>query len=133
MKGENVNVPDNLKYTKDHEWVRVEGEFAFEGLTDYAQSQLADIVTFELKAVGSTFKKEEVFGAVEAVKAVADLYMAVGGEIVEVNENVMSAPEAVNQDPYGEGWIIKVKMENPDESNDLLSAEEYRKLIDSLS
>jgi glycine cleavage system H protein len=133
MKGENVNVPDNLKYTKDHEWVRVEGEFAFEGLTDYAQSQLADIVTFELKAVGSTFKKEEVFGAVEAVKAVADLYMAVGGEIVEVNENVMSAPEAVNQDPYGEGWIIKVKMENPDELNDLLSAEEYRKLIDSLS
>jgi glycine cleavage system H protein len=133
MKGENVNVPDNLKYTKDHEWVRVEGEFAFEGLTDYAQSQLADIVTFELKAVGSTFKKEEVFGAVEAVKAVADLYMAVGGEIVEVNANVMSAPEAVNQDPYGEGWIIKVKMENPDELNDLLSAEEYRKLIDSLS
>ncbi len=128
-----MNIPDELRYTKDHEWVRVEGEFAFEGLTDWAQSQLADIVTFELKPVGSKFKKDEIFGAVEAVKAVADLYMAVEGEIVEINENVMNSPETVNQDPYGEGWIIKVKMGNADEVNELLSAEAYRKLVESLS
>ncbi len=128
-----MNVPDNLKYTKDHEWVRIEGEFAFEGLTDYAQSQLADIVTFELNPAGSTFKQGEVFGTVEAVKAVADLYMAVGGEVVELNDKVVSAPEVVNQDPYGEGWIAKVKMENADEVNELLSAEEYKQLLESLS
>lgn len=124
-----MNVPDNLRYTKDHEWVRVEGEFAFEGLTDYAQSQLADIVTFELKPVGSKFKKDEIFGSVEAVKAVADLYMVVGGEIVEVNEKIMNTPETVNQDPYGEGWIIKIKMDNPDEYNESLTPDEYKKLI----
>ncbi|TES92318.1 MAG: glycine cleavage system protein GcvH [Candidatus Cloacimonadota bacterium] len=124
-----MNVPDNLRYTKDHEWVRLEGEFAFEGLTDYAQSQLADIVTFELKPVGSKFKKNEIFGSVEAVKAVADLYMVVGGEIVEVNQKIMNTPETVNQDPYGEGWIIKVKMDNPDEYNESLTPDDYKKLI----
>jgi glycine cleavage system H protein len=128
-----MNIPGDLKYTNDHEWVRIEGEFAFEGLTDWAQSQLADIVTFDLKPVGSTFKKNDVFGAVEAVKAVADLYMAVGGEIVEINETILNAPETINQDPYGEGWIIKVKMDNPGDVNDLLSAEDYGKLIESLS
>jgi glycine cleavage system H protein len=128
-----MNIPEELKYTNDHEWVRIEGECAFEGLTDWAQSQLADIVTFDLKPAGSVFKKNEVFGAVEAVKAVADLYMAVGGEIVEINEAVMNAPETVNQDPYGEGWIIKVKMDNPEEVNELLSAEEYGKLVEGLS
>lgn len=128
-----MNVPDNLRYTKDHEWVRVEDEFAFEGLTDYAQSQLADIVTFELKPVGSKFKKDEIFGSVEAVKAVVDLYMAVGGEIVEVNEKIMNTPDVVNKDPYGDGWIIKVKMNNADEYNELITPEDYKKLIEEQS
>ncbi|MCK4396711.1 glycine cleavage system protein GcvH [candidate division WOR-3 bacterium] len=128
-----MNVPDNLRYTKDHEWVRVEGEFAFEGLTDYAQSQLADIVTFELKPVGSKFKKDEIFGSVEAVKAVVDLYMAVGGEIVEVNEKIMNTPDVVNKDPYGDGWIIKVKMNNANEYNELITPEDYKKLIEEQS
>ncbi|OQX56554.1 MAG: glycine cleavage system protein H [Candidatus Cloacimonas sp. 4484_209] len=125
-----MNVPDNLKYTKEHEWVRTDGEFAFEGLTDFAQSQLADIVTFELKPAGSKFKKNDIFGSVEAVKAVADLYMGVGGEIVEVNEKLLKNPEIVNKDPYGEGWIVKIKMDNPDEYNELLSPDEYKKLIE---
>jgi glycine cleavage system H protein len=125
-----MNIPDNLKYTKDHEWLRAEGDFAFEGLTDFAQSQLADIVTFELKEVGSKFKKDEIFGSVEAVKAVADLYMAVGGEIVEINEKILNTPEIVNKDPYGDGWIVKIKVDNQDEYNDLLSPEDYRKLIE---
>lgn len=128
-----MTIPDDLKYTKEHEWIRVAGEFAYEGLTDWAQSQLADIVTFDLKPAGSAFKKDEVFGAVEAVKAVADLYMAVGGEIAEINEQVLNTPETVNQDPYGDGWIIKIKMDNPGEVNGLLSAADYRKLIESLS
>ena len=128
-----MNIPDNLKYTKDHEWVRVEGEFVFEGLTDYAQSQLADIVTFELKPVGSKFKKNDIFGSVEAVKAVVDLYMAVGGEIVEVNDKVMNTPEIVNSDPYGEGWIVKAKMDDTDELNELLSPDDYKKLIEEQS
>lgn len=128
-----MNIPDNLKYTKDHEWVRVEGEFVFEGLTDYAQSQLADIVTFELKPVGSKFKKNDIFGSVEAVKAVVDLYMAVGGEIVEVNDKVMNTPEIVNSDPYGEGWIVKAKMDDADELNELLSPDDYKKLIEEQS
>jgi len=125
-----MNIPDNLRYTKDHEWVRIEGEFAFEGLTDYAQSQLADIVTFDLKTVGSKFNKGEIVGSVEAVKAVSDLYMGVGGEIVEVNEKVINRPELVNNDPYEEGWIVKIKMGNPDEYNKLLSSEEYKKLVE---
>lgn len=128
-----MNVPDNLRYTKDHEWVRVEGEFAFEGLTDYAQSQLADIVTFELKPVGSKFKKGEIFGSVEAVKAVVDLYMAVGGEIIEMNEKIMNTPDVVNKDPYGDGWIIKVKMNNADEYNELITPDDYKKLIEEQS
>ena len=128
-----MKVPDNLRYTKDHEWVRIEGEFAFEGLTDYAQSQLADIVTFELKPVGSKFKKDDIFGSVEAVKAVVDLYMAVSGEIVELNEKIMKTPEVVNKDPYGDGWIVKVKMDNADEYNELLAPEDYKKLIEELS
>ena len=126
-----MNVPENLRYTKDHEWVRVDGEFAYEGLTDFAQSQLADIVTFELKPVGSKFNKNEIFGSVEAVKAVADLYMAIGGEIVEVNEKIKNTPELVNEDPYGEGWIVKVKMDNADEYNELLTPEDYKKLIEN--
>jgi glycine cleavage system H protein len=128
-----MNIPDNLKYTKDHEWIRVEGEFAFEGLTDFAQSQLADMVTFDLKAVGSKFKKNDIFGSVEAVKAVADLYMAVSGEIVEINKKLIDTPEIVNQDPYGDGWIAKVKMDNVDEVKELLSPNDYRKLVEEQS
>ena len=124
-----MNVPENLRYTKDHEWVRIEDEFAYEGLTDFAQSQLADIVTFELKPVGSKFNKNEIFGSVEAVKAVADLNMAIGGEIVEVNEKIKNTPELVNRDPYGEGWIVKVKMDNADEYGELLTPDDYKKLI----
>ncbi len=128
-----MNIPDNLKYTKDHEWIRVEGEFAFEGLTDFAQSQLADMVTFDLKPVGSKFKKNDIFGSVEAVKAVADLYMAVSGEIVEINEKLIDTPEIVNQDPYGDGWIAKVKMDNVDEVKELLSPDDYKKLVEEQS
>ena len=128
-----MNVPENLRYTKDHEWVRVDGEFTYEGLTDFAQSQLADIVTFELKPVGSKFNKNEIFGSVEAVKAVADLYMAIGGEIVEVNEKIKNTPELVNKDPYGEGWIVKVKMDNADEYNELLTPDDYEKLVEEQS
>jgi len=128
-----MNVPENLKYTKDHEWVMVEGEYVFEGLTDFAQSQLADIVTFELKPKGSKFNKDDIFGSVEAVKAVADLYMGVGGEIVEVNEKIMSTPEIVNNDPYGEGWIIKIKADNPSEVDSLLTPDDYKKLVEEQS
>ncbi len=128
-----MNVPENLRYTKDHEWVRIEDEFAYEGLTDFAQSQLADIVTFELKPVGSKFNKNEIFGSVEAVKAIADLNMAIGGEIVEVNEKIKNTPELVNKDPYGKGWIVKVKMDNADEYNELLTPDDYKKLIEEQS
>jgi len=113
--------------------VRVEGEYVFEGLTDFAQSQLADIVTFELKPKGSKFNKDDIFGSVEAVKAVADLYMGVGGEIVEVNEKIMSTPEIVNNDPYGEGWIIKIKADNPSEVDSLLTPDDYKKLVEEQS
>jgi len=125
-----MNVPDNLKYTKDHEWLRIEGEFAFEGLTDFAQSQLADIVTFEVKPVGSKFNKNDIFGSVEAVKAVADLYMGIGGEIVEINDKILNAPELVNKDPYGEGWIVKFKIDKVEEIDSLLSPDNYKRFLE---
>ncbi len=125
-----MNVPDNLKYTKDHEWLRIEGEFAFEGLTDFAQSQLADIVTFEVKPVGSKFNKNDIFGSVEAVKAVADLYMGIGGEIVEINDKILNAPELVNKDPYGEGWIVKFKIDKVEEIDSLLSPDDYKRFLE---
>ncbi len=124
-----MNVPENLKYTKDHEWVRVEGDVAVIGVTDYAQSQLGDIVYVEIETEGEELDKEEVFGTIEAVKTVSDLYMPVAGEVLEINENLEDAPDAVNKDPYGDGWMIKVKMSDESQLDELLSAEAYKELI----
>lgn len=121
-----MNTPDNLKYSKDHEWVKVEGDIAVVGITDFAQDQLGDIVFVDIQTEGETLEKEEVFGAIEAVKTVADALMPVSGEIVEVNPELEGAPELVNKDPYGAGWMVKIKMSNPDEVNELLSAEDYK-------
>lgn len=124
-----MNIPANLKYTKDHEWVRVEGDVAIIGITDFAQSELGDIVYVEIETVGETMDQEEVFGSVEAVKTVSDLFMPVSGEILEFNEGLESNPEAVNKDAYGEGWMIKVKLSNPSEVDSLLDAEGYKALV----
>ncbi len=122
-----MNVPANLKYTKDHEWVRMEGDFAYVGITDYAQSELGEIVFVEIETVGETLSAGEIFGSVEAVKTVSDLLLPVSGEIVEFNEKLEDAPELVNDDPYGEGWMIKVAVSAQDE--ELMSAEEYKALV----
>lgn len=124
-----MNVPQNLKYTKDHEWVSVEGDVATIGITDFAQSELGDIVYVEIETVGETIAQEEVFGSVEAVKTVSDLFMPVSGEIIEFNEGLEADPEAVNKDAYGAGWMIKVKMSNPSELDALLDAAAYEALI----
>jgi len=125
-----MNFPNDLKYTKDHEWIRVEGAFAFIGITDFAQHELGDIVYVEIDTVGDTLAQEETFGTIEAVKTVSDMFMPVGGEILEINPGLDSKPEMVNQDPYGEGWMIKIKMTNPAEVNDLMTADEYKKTIE---
>ncbi len=125
-----MNIPENLKYTKEHEWVKVEGEFAIVGITDYAQGELSDIVYVELPEVGTNLNKGDVITTLEAVKTVADVYSPVSGEIVEVNEKLADEPGLINQDPYGEGWIVKIKISNPDELNDLLGADEYKKVIE---
>ena len=124
-----MNVPENLKYTKDHEWIRVEGEEAFIGITDFAQGELGDIVFVEVETEGETLDKEEVFGTIEAVKTVSDLFMPVGGEVLEFNEKLEDAPDLVNSDPYAEGWIIKVKIGDLKEIDELLSADQYKELI----
>lgn len=124
-----MNVPSDLKYTKDHEWVRLEGELAIVGVTDFAQSELGDIVYVEVDSIDSEVAKEEVFGSIEAVKTVSDLFMPLSGEVVEFNEDLESNPELVNNDPYGDGWIIKIKVSNSDEINDLLNNSEYTNLI----
>ncbi|TNE56088.1 MAG: glycine cleavage system protein GcvH [Bacteroidetes bacterium] len=124
-----MNIPAELKYTKDHEWVRVEGDTAIVGITDFAQSELGDIVYVEIETEGETIDQEEVFGSVEAVKTVSDLFMPVSGEITQFNDHLESNPEKVNSDPYGEGWMIKIKLSNPSELDDLLSAEAYQDLI----
>lgn len=124
-----MNTPANLKYTKDHEWVSVEGDVATIGITDFAQSELGDIVYVEIETVGETIEQEEVFGSVEAVKTVSDLFMPVSGEIIEFNEGLEADPEAVNKDAYGAGWMIKVKMSNPAEVDALLDAAAYQALI----
>ena len=125
-----MNFPADLKYTKDHEWIRVEGAFAFIGITDFAQHELGDIVYVEIDTVGDTLAQEETFGTIEAVKTVSDMFMPVGGEILEINPGLDSKPEMVNQDPYGEGWMVKIKMTNPAEVNDLMTADEYKKTIE---
>ncbi len=124
-----MNIPDNLKFTKDHEWIRVEGNEAYVGITDFAQGELGDIVYVEIETVGETIDKEESFGTVEAVKTVSDLFMPVGGEILEKNDILEDKPEIINTDPYTDGWMIKIKMTNPAELNDLLDAAQYKDLI----
>ncbi|HEV7229792.1 MAG TPA: glycine cleavage system protein GcvH [Bacteroidia bacterium] len=123
-----MNFPDNLKYTKDHEWIRVEGNTATVGITDFAQGELGDIVYVEIETKGETLKHEEVFGTVEAVKTVSDLFMPLSGKILEVNPNLTTKPESVNKDPFGEGWMIKIEISNPGEINSLLNAADYKKL-----
>ena len=124
-----MKVPDNLKYTKDHEWIRVDGDNSFVGITDFAQGELGDIVFIEIETEGETLNKEEVFGTIEAVKTVSDLFMPVGGEILDLNSVLEDNPDLVNKDPYGEGWMIKVKISDPSEIDSLLSPEEYKDLI----
>jgi glycine cleavage system H protein len=124
-----MNVPANLKYTKDHEWISVEGDIATVGITDFAQGELGDIVYVEIETEGETLDQEEVFGSVEAVKTVSDLFMPVSGEIIEFNSALEADPELVNSDPYGKGWMIKVKLSNPSETQDLLDAAGYSALI----
>jgi glycine cleavage system H protein len=124
-----MNVPDNLKYTKDHEWLRVEGDMGYIGVTDFAQGELGDIVFVEIETVGETLKKEEVFGTIEAVKTVSDMFMPIGGEILEMNPEIEEKPEVVNKDPYGKGWMIKIKITDSSEINDLLSPEKYKILL----
>ncbi len=120
-----MKIPDNLKYTKDHEWLKVDGEEATVGITDFAQGELGDVVFIEVETVGETLDKEDSFGTIEAVKTVSDMFMPVSGEIIEFNEKLEDTPELVNKDPYGEGWIIKIKMSNPDQVNELISSKEY--------
>ena len=124
-----MNIPSNLKYSKDHEWVRVEGDIAYIGITDFAQSELGEIVIVDITTEGETLAREAVFGSIEAVKTVSDLFMPVGGEVLEVNPKLEDNPELVNSDSYGEGWMIKVKMTNPSEVGSLLDAEAYKALI----
>lgn len=125
-----MNLPENLKYTKDHEWALIEGNIATIGITDFAQKELGDIVFVEIETVDETLAQEEIFGTVEAVKTVSDLFMPLGGEIIEKNPALEDSPELINKDPYGEGWMIKVKMLNPADANNLLSAAEYKALIE---
>lgn len=124
-----MNVPGNLKYTKDHEWLKVDGEHAYVGVTDFAQGELGDIVFIEIETVGETLEKEETFGTIEAVKTVSDLFLPVGGEIIEKNSAIEDNPDLVNKDPYGKGWLIKIKMSDKAEVKELLSADDYKLLI----
>ena len=124
-----MNIPANLKYTKDHEWVSLDGEIATVGITDFAQKELGDIVYVEVEALDQTLDKDEVFGTVEAVKTVSDLFLPLSGEIVEFNEDLESNPESVNSDPYGKGWMVKVKISNVSEIEELLSSDAYKALI----
>ena len=121
-----MNFPEELKYTKDHEWIRIEGDIATVGITDFAQSELGDIVYVEVDTVGESLEKEEVFGTIEAVKTVSDLFLPVTGEIVEFNEEIEDAPESVNEDPYGAGWLVKIKVANPSDIDGLLDVAGYK-------
>jgi glycine cleavage system H protein len=124
-----MNIPANLKYTKDHEWVSIDGDVATVGITDFAQKELGDIVYVEVETLDQTLEKDEVFGTVEAVKTVSDLFLPLSGEIIEFNDDLESNPENVNSDPYGAGWMVKVKISNPSEVEELLSSEAYTSLI----
>jgi glycine cleavage system H protein len=124
-----MNIPSELKYTKDHEWVRVDGDIAIIGITDFAQSELGDIVYVEIETIGETVEKEAVFGTVEAVKTVSDLFMPITGEVLELNDALEGNPELVNSDPYGEGWMVKVKVADASQLAELLDAAAYGALI----
>ena len=124
-----MNIPNNLKYTKDHEWLRVEENVAFVGITHFAQSELGDIVFIDVDTEGESLEKEEVFGSVEAVKTVSDLFMPINGEVLEFNEKLEDNPELINSDPYGEGWIIKVSLNDESDMEDLLSSDDYKELV----
>ncbi len=124
-----MNIPSNLKYSEEHEWIRTEGDVAYIGITDFAQSQLGDIVFVDVTTEGETLSAGDVFGTIEAVKTVSDAFIPVSGEVLEFNAALNDAPENVNKDPYGEGWMIKIKMSDPSQVNSLLSAAEYEKII----
>ncbi len=126
-----MNIPENLKYTKDHEWVRVEGNEAFIGVTEFAQEELGDIVFVEVETEGEDLEKEEVFGTIEAVKTVSDMFMPTSGKVLEFNANLEDAPETINKDPYENGWIIKIALSDISELDTLLDATEYKKLIEA--
>ncbi len=124
-----MNFPEGLLYTKDHEWVRSENDYSYVGITDFAQKELGDIVFVEIDALDENLKQHQIFGTVEAVKTVSDLFLPMSGKIIEINPKIISNPELVNKDPYGDGWLVKVKIQNAGESSELLYAAEYRKLI----
>jgi glycine cleavage system H protein len=124
-----MNIPTNLKYTKDHEWISIDGEIATVGITDFAQKELGDIVYVEVETLDQTLEKDEVFGTVEAVKTVSDLFLPIAGEIIEFNDNLESNPETVNADPYGKGWMVKVKISDASQIEELLSSDDYKALI----
>jgi glycine cleavage system H protein len=124
-----MNIPSNLKYTKDHEWVAIDGDTATVGITDFAQGELGDIVYVEVETLDETMDADEVFGSVEAVKTVSDLFLPLSGEIIAFNNSLESEPEKVNNDPYGEGWMIKIKISNPDEIENLLDETGYKELV----
>lgn len=124
-----MNIPAELKYTKDHEWVSIDGDIATIGITEFAQKELGDIVYVEVETLDQTLEQDEVFGTVEAVKTVSDLFLPLAGEIIEFNDALESAPETVNADPYGKGWMIKVKVSNPADYDNLLSSDAYKELI----
>lgn len=121
-----MNFPENVKYSNDHEWIRVEGDHAYVGVTDFAQGELGEVVYVDVTTVGETLEKGKIFGSIEAVKTVSDLLMPVSGEVLEVNAELEDAPELVNQDPYGKGWIVKIAVENAQEIDELLSSEDYK-------
>ena len=126
-----MNIPTQLKYTKDHEWVKIDGEIATIGITDFAQGELGDIVYIDIDSIGNDLDGNEIFGTVEAVKTVSDLFMPIKGKVLEINSDIESTPEIVNEDPYGKGWIIKIEIPEDQDISNLLSDEEYRNLIDN--
>jgi len=124
-----MNIPGNLRYTKDHEWLKLEGETAVIGITDFAQSELGDIVFIEVETIGESLEKEETFGTIEAVKTVSDMFMPVAGKVIEFNEALAEKPEKVNQDPYGEGWIVKIRIADASQVGELLDEKQYKELV----
>ena len=124
-----MNIPSNLKYTKDHEWISIDGDIATVGITDFAQGELGDIVYVEVETLDEILDKDEVFGTVEAVKTVSDLFLPLSGEVIEFNDSLETEPEKVNSDAFGDGWMIKIKISNPDEINELLDDEAYKEIV----